>query len=136
MAAKKKSAKSRSRKAPVLRGADEEQLRGRRATGRAVTSVSKAKALTSQGRLKKGCHFKKGGRAYCFREVADRLKETYGKDSAKKKSSGKKSSASAEHVYKVTSSLPFKKGCRYVTKGKHRGKVVCTRRMSRRRKAS
>ena len=133
MARKTTSTKGRARKAPVLRGAEEEQLKGK-ATGRALAPVSRSRALTAKGLLKKGCHFKKGGRAYCFSEVAEKLKETYSKGSTKK--SSKSASAGTEHVYKVTSSLPFKKGCRYVTRGKHKGKVVCDRRMSKRRAAS
>lgn len=102
------------------------------------------KSGKKKGKLKKGCKFVKGDGAMCRTGRATKKRKSSKRKSSKKR--GRKKTAKKQHLYSPNSSLPFKKGktkkkvlkkgCRRVTKGKHRGKISCRRKMSRRKRAA
>lgn len=100
------------------------------------------KAATKRGKggrrvLKKGCKYVKGDGALCRGAAAKRTT---------KRATKKRAAAKKVHHYSPNSPLPFKKGktkkkvlkkgCRRVTSGKFRNKIVCSRKMTRRKRAA
>lgn len=105
-------------------------------------SVSKKAATKANGRLKKGCKWKKGGGALC--RVGGSTTKRKGKKRGKK--SSKSAATGKGHVYsgkpsrsaaykKSGKKFVLKKGCSKITSGANRGKVVCDRKQRRRKAA-
>ena len=116
-------------------GAAKKKPKGRRVSRKAATRKGKGGRRV----LKKGCRYLKGDGAMCTTPTRKRK-------SSKRKSKKKGSKKKVVHAYSPRSPRHFKKGkkgrkvlkkgCRKRTAGKYKGKIVCKRKMSRRKKAA
>ncbi len=142
---------TRTRSRRVLSGLGAAKKKAKKRAKPKCKRVSRKAAQRSsgpnKGRLKPGCRYLKGDGARC----CPTGKKTSRKKTSRKKTrrkAAKKKTAKKQHIYSANSSLVYlkkksktgkkmlKKPCRRITSGKDKGKIRCSRKMSRRKKAA